>query len=132
MLQREHTLCAYQIAVLKSLHFPEMRRRWYQITQADQLSNEWIYDRQATTFISWLENDEPDDGLYYIVGRVCSLKSCSNSSLTNAQNKAGSGKSTLMKFVFENPVTTKYLKMWAGDSVLHQASYYFWNQGTEM
>jgi len=37
-----------------------------------------------------------------------------------------------MKFVSENPVTTKYLKTWAGDSVLHQASYYFWNQGTEM
>lgn len=37
-----------------------------------------------------------------------------------------------MKFVFENSVTTNYLKRWAGDSVLHQASYYFWNQGAEM
>jgi hypothetical protein len=73
MLQREHTLCAYQIAVLKSLHFPDIRRRWYQITQADQLSNEWIYDRQATTFVSWLESDNTDDGLYYIAGRVRSF-----------------------------------------------------------
>jgi hypothetical protein len=37
-----------------------------------------------------------------------------------------------MKSIFENPNTTECLKKWAEDSTLHQASFYFWNQGTDM
>ncbi|RWA04840.1 hypothetical protein EKO27_g10260 [Xylaria grammica] len=48
------------------------------------------------------------------------------------QNKAGSGKSTLMKFAYEDQRTTRSLEKWAGTMKLYAASYYFWNQGTEM
>ncbi|KAF1952962.1 hypothetical protein CC80DRAFT_571391 [Byssothecium circinans] len=42
------------------------------------------------------------------------------------------GKSTLMKFIYEDKRTTESLKRWAGQKNLHTASYYFWNQGTDM
>ncbi|RYP08545.1 hypothetical protein DL765_008750 [Monosporascus sp. GIB2] len=114
ILQREQSTCARQIKVLESLYFPELRRRWSQIRKADQRSNEWIYDRQQTSFMSWLESQKKGDGLFYITGR------------------AGSGKSTLMKYVYENPRTARTLEKRAGTGKLYTASYYFWNQGTEM
>ncbi|KAL2842430.1 hypothetical protein BJX68DRAFT_278355 [Aspergillus pseudodeflectus] len=114
VLQREQSTCSRQIAVLKSLYFPELRRRWHQIRDADQRSNNWIYDPGKTSFVQWLENQENDDNVFYITGR------------------AGSGKSTLMKFVFEDERTIHSLKKWSGTAKLYMAAYYFWNQGTEM
>ncbi|KAH8759553.1 hypothetical protein F5882DRAFT_479407 [Hyaloscypha sp. PMI_1271] len=114
ILQIEQSTCTRQIKVLESLYFPELRRRWYQIRKADQRSNEWIYDPQHTSFVSWLESQKKGNGLFYNTGRP------------------GSGKSTLMKFVYENQRTTQGLEKWAGTAKLYTASYYFWNQGTEM
>jgi hypothetical protein len=71
ILQREQATCTRQVKVLESLYFPELRRRWYQIRKADQRSNEWVYDPQQTSFVSWLESERKDDGLFYITGRVC-------------------------------------------------------------
>ncbi|KAJ3572627.1 hypothetical protein NPX13_g4985 [Xylaria arbuscula] len=113
-LFREQTICAQHIKLLKSLYFPELRRRWRQIPEAETQTNEWIYDPQKTSFLSWLESQNDDDGLFYITG------------------KAGSGKSTLMKFIAENERTTKSLRKWARTSKLCTAEFYFWNQGTEM
>ena len=70
-LQREQDNCTRQVKVLESLYFPELRRRWYQIRKADQRSNEWVYDPLQTSFVSWLESEKKDDGLFYITGRVC-------------------------------------------------------------
>ncbi|KAJ0416987.1 hypothetical protein BJY00DRAFT_217081 [Aspergillus carlsbadensis] len=114
VLQREQSACARQIAVLKSLYFPELRRRWHQIREADRRSNNWIYDSEKTSFVEWLEHQGQNDTVYYITGR------------------AGSGKSTLMKFVFEDERTMQSLKKWSGAAKLYMAAYYFWNQGTEM
>ncbi|KAI1750161.1 hypothetical protein F4782DRAFT_255602 [Xylaria castorea] len=113
ILQKEQSTCTLQIRVLESLYFQEIRRRWLQIRDADQRSNEWIYDPQQTAFVSWLESRKNGDGFFYITGR------------------AGSGKSTLMKFVYEDQRTTQSLEKWAGKAKLYRASYYFWNQGTE-
>ncbi|KAF1971755.1 hypothetical protein BU23DRAFT_581283 [Bimuria novae-zelandiae CBS 107.79] len=114
VLLKEQVSCSYPLEVLRILHLPEIRKRWYSIETADQRSNEWIFDRQKTSFGSWLESEEPTDGIFYITG------------------KAGSGKSTLMKFIAEDSRTMESLEKWTGDSDLHQPSYYFWNQGTEM
>ncbi|KAI0537254.1 hypothetical protein GGR58DRAFT_353751 [Xylaria digitata] len=37
-----------------------------------------------------------------------------------------------MRFVHENPHTVQSLEKWAGTAKLYTASYYFWNQGSEM
>ncbi|KAI1175867.1 hypothetical protein F4777DRAFT_548909 [Nemania sp. FL0916] len=113
MLRHEQATCVQQIKVLESLYFMEIRRRWHQIHDADQRSNEWIYDPKQTSFVPWLESQNRKDDLFYITGR------------------AGSGKSTLMKFISENRRTVQSLQKWAGEATLYTASYYFWNQGTE-
>ncbi|KAI4916207.1 hypothetical protein J4E85_010295 [Alternaria conjuncta] len=113
-LGEEHTACTKQTATIRSLYFSVLRRRWSQIPKADKASNTWIFDTALTPFTVWLESTDEHDGLFCITGR------------------AGSGKSTLMKFVTENPRTFEYLEGWAGTTKLCTASYYFWNQGYEM
>jgi len=46
--------------------------------------------------------------------------------------KAGSGKSTLIKFLYDNPRTISELKQWSKDTDLVTAGFFFWNSGTEM
>jgi hypothetical protein len=46
--------------------------------------------------------------------------------------KAGSGKSTLMKFITHHPETSAALKEWAGQHSLQTAAFYFWSTGTEL
>ncbi|KAH9207963.1 hypothetical protein DL95DRAFT_239390, partial [Leptodontidium sp. 2 PMI_412] len=64
-------------------------------------------------FMEWLRSD---NSIYWING------------------KAGSGKSTLMKFVYDDPRLMKALKSspWAGGLPVIKASFYFWYNGTEM
>lgn len=69
-LRNEQLTCARHIAILRSLHFPEIRRRWYQIERADRRSNEWIFDPEETPFTPWLESLQRKDNLFYITGRV--------------------------------------------------------------
>ncbi|KAL6912696.1 hypothetical protein FSST1_010456 [Fusarium sambucinum] len=57
---------------------------------------------------SWLEGDS---GVYWLCG------------------KAGSGKSTLMKFLHDDERTKQYLKVWVGDSEIIFASFFFYAQG---
>ncbi|KAI1283986.1 hypothetical protein F5Y07DRAFT_96079 [Xylaria sp. FL0933] len=113
LLQGEQSSCTLQIKVLESLYFPELSRRWHQIKNADIQSNAWIFDPEKTSFVSWLEGRRQGDGFFYITGR------------------AGSGKSTLMKFVAQSEHTVQSLEKWADKAKLYTASYYFWNQGTE-
>lgn len=47
-------------------------------------------------------------------------------------HKAGSGKSTLMKYVCGHGTTLEALRFWAGSRRLVTASYYFWNAGLPM
>jgi hypothetical protein len=62
-------------------------------------------------FADWLEND---GGIYWISG------------------KAGSRKSTLMKYLCGQERTSKILQKWAGSERLVFASYFFWSAGYQM
>jgi hypothetical protein len=46
--------------------------------------------------------------------------------------KAGSGKSTLMKYICDHDATLNALRSWAGSYNLVTASYFFWNAGLPM
>lgn len=105
---RERDSCITRLKVLKSLYFPELRRRFTDITNAEANTLDWLYDRSQTSFPHWLDSQH---GIYWINGL------------------AGSGKSTLMKFAAENICTTLALKRWAGDLPLYVASHYFWHHG---
>lgn len=47
------------------------------------------------------------------------------------QGKAGSGKSTFMKFLFEHSQTREHLRKWADGDVC-MAAFFFWKSGTEL
>jgi hypothetical protein len=63
------------------------------------------------SFLEWLRSG---DGIYHISG------------------KAGSGKSTLMKFLCQNPRLRSELKEWAGDKKLVFANFFFWASGDKL
>lgn len=46
--------------------------------------------------------------------------------------KAGSGKSTSLKHIYDHDKTLTALRAWAGDKQLVTARFFFWNAGTEM
>ncbi|KUJ15134.1 uncharacterized protein LY89DRAFT_587891, partial [Mollisia scopiformis] len=48
------------------------------------------------------------------------------------KGKAGSGKSTLMKFLSNHPETLNHLRAWAGNQQLITARFFFWNSGTAL
>lgn len=61
------------------------------------------------SFTDWLESN---GSIYWITG------------------KPGSGKSTLMKFINNDPRTVAHLQDWTSGSELIQAGWFFWNSGT--
>ncbi|KAH7346375.1 hypothetical protein BKA65DRAFT_399466 [Rhexocercosporidium sp. MPI-PUGE-AT-0058] len=105
-----------EIHLLLSLRFSSMRDRQAEIPIAHQKTFRWIfkdppYGEEApwSSFIDWLKTGE---GIYWVNG------------------KAGSGKSTLMRYIVENSDTRKYLQVWAGKHHLESQSFFFWNGGS--
>lgn len=105
--------------VLESLEFSGMNNRYESIESPLENTFEWIFtDSQEkypspawNTFSEWLRSGR---GVYWI------------------QGKAGSGKSTLMKFIADNYKTKENLHCWAGKSPLIVASTFLWNSGTPL
>ena len=106
--------------VLESLRFKSMNDRHEDIAEVHEKTFEWMLEgedsynapsleNQSTDFVKWLRDGE---GIYWING------------------KAGSGKSTLMRYLYHNPRTRYHLQSWAGGSVLLIAGHFFWNSGT--
>ncbi|KAH6972438.1 hypothetical protein BKA56DRAFT_660343 [Ilyonectria sp. MPI-CAGE-AT-0026] len=110
------------VRILSSLSFREMYGRKQAIPLAYANTYHWIFrDEQSDengeklewpSFPKWLQ--KKDDSLYWITG------------------KPGSGKSTLMKYIFENQQLRIDLKSYAGDLPLMLAGFFFWNPGSEV
>lgn len=130
-----------QSAFITRLRYPGMEDREGRIADAYEKTFQWIFDDQDgqekrwSNFRDWLKSDLQ---LYWITG------------------KAGSGKSTLMKFICHEEssaipskpwdATTgskgvivkrqsrceKYLRNWAAGSRLITATYFFWNSGVHL
>ena len=102
--------------ILGGLHFWAMKLREASITEAHTRTFEWIFEDQAVLrpqvkFVEWLSDG---NGIYWIAG------------------KAGSGKSTLMKYLVSEPRTESLLQTWAGTDALVVAKFFFWNAGNTM
>ena len=72
-------------------------------------SSDYGQGQPWSNFVDWLEHG---DGVYWING------------------KAGSGKSTLMRFITNELLMTKALHKWINGSDLMVSSFFFWNPGT--
>ncbi|PMD59592.1 uncharacterized protein K444DRAFT_663675, partial [Hyaloscypha bicolor E] len=99
------------------LYFPETSDRENRIVVAHKKTFRWIYsdpDSGGTpwpSFTKWLQSGS---GLYWITG------------------KAGSGKSTLMKFIYNNDLTFDNLRAWRLTIPLATGVFFFWNSGHGM
>ncbi|KAM7196618.1 hypothetical protein V8F33_006117 [Rhypophila sp. PSN 637] len=101
---------------VRHLGFPEVRIREEQVAPAHANTFEWIFlepqNQPATTWHSFTKWLESDDSLYWITG------------------KAGSGTSTLMKYIVRDQRTQKHLRVWGKKSPVQTASFYFWLAGS--
>jgi len=96
-----------------------MHHRSENISKAYSTTFEWIFRGQSQA-----QKDVPWDSLTEWLPRE-------NSSIYWITGKASSGKSTLMKFLCDDPRLSKLVEAWAEDSKLRQASFYFWNSGVD-
>ncbi|KAJ3531811.1 hypothetical protein NM208_g8717 [Fusarium decemcellulare] len=96
---------------LNSFGFEDLREREHRIKDAGTKTLDWIFEQQETNYMDWLTSK---NDVYWI------------------QGKAGSGKSTLMKYVCQHDSTKKALEQWAGACHLVTAQFFFWNPGLQM
>lgn len=106
---------------LQSLRFEEIRRRWINVVSAHHETFEWVFKDTASLehgntkigFKDWLLDE---NGHFWFEG------------------KAGSGKSTLMKFICRHAKTEEYLSSWASrvNKKLVTAKFFFWHSGTAL
>ena len=99
------------VEILQSLYFPEIDARHERIAEAHQRTYEWIYSSCDVGFADWLENG---NGVFWVSG------------------KAGSGKSTLMKLLYDDPRTREHLKSNASQQHWTIAAYFFYSSGTSL
>ncbi|RYN71864.1 hypothetical protein AA0117_g8992 [Alternaria alternata] len=103
--------------ILRWLDFRQVFWRYESITKAYGQTYEWIH-KSTTKHKNWsnfsLHLLEDRSEPYFING------------------KAGSGKSTLMKFIFDSPETDTALEEWAGASELVKLQFFFWDLGTAL
>jgi hypothetical protein len=104
-----------QDLILENLTFASMRDREEEVAEAHHKTFEWIFTEENSTrvgsnFLQWLKDD--DEGIYWI------------------DRKAGSGKSTLMRFIHNHKRTVKQLQVWAREKPLTMAGFFFWTSGS--
>ncbi|KAJ8128819.1 hypothetical protein O1611_g4813 [Lasiodiplodia mahajangana] len=106
--------------ILQLLYFGDLGSRLEGVVTPEQGTFEWIFTdpeavlrshpRLKMTFPQWLESK---DGIFHICG------------------KPGSGKSTLMKYIYRNPITKDLLAKWSHGDELLMAFFFFWRHGTQ-
>lgn len=124
--ERDITL-ACENSILKGLTFSTITDRYDEVEAAHLQTFEWIFERSPfkagqpnarkietkrwSNFVDWLRYGR---GIYWING------------------KAASGKSTLMRYIYDHGQTHKELFAWSKDVSLATAGFYFWLAGTSM
>lgn len=107
---------AIQVRILEGLQYPTMTNRYEKILDAHPETFEWAFRETKSGNLPWSSLPNwlrSSGGVYWISG------------------KAGSGKSCLMKQIFDEPRTRRYLEKWAGkEAPMCLATFFFWNSGT--
>jgi len=104
-----------QRLILQSLRFRTMDDRYEEIEPAHKKTFGWIFTepdqekKMWADFPKWLSTGT---GIYWING------------------KAASGKSTIMRYIFDDPRTENLLKEWSRQNRLIRVAHFFWNSGT--
>lgn len=103
--------------ILEYLHFQFMHQRQDTVAKSHAKTFQWVFKSPRESgapwsdFSGWLESGS---GCYWI------------------QGKAGSGKSTLIKYLSRQEETQYHLREWSNGEPLITASFYFWYAGTPL
>ena len=105
--------------VVESLSFTMISERQRRITEAHPRTYDWLFEEASIkapgspglSILDWLRTGK---GIYWVSG------------------KAGSGKSTLMKYLYNHDNTLTALCTWADKKQLVTAGHFFWYAGTDM
>jgi hypothetical protein len=108
-------LAQFELQQWKSLYFSVLNDREDQIIDAERETFEWILrpprdeHQPWSNFTNWLTSD---NSIFWI------------------QGKAGSGKSTMLKFLSNHPTVKQALDTWADKTPLVFVQFYFWHNGS--
>jgi hypothetical protein len=94
--------------IITSLNYRPRKFRYQAIEDAHTKTFKWVYKPPHDQFLQWLKSG---NGIFWLSG------------------KPGSGKSTLMKFIVDNPRTSQALATWANGKRCVTASHFFWIAG---
>ncbi|KAI1418315.1 hypothetical protein F5Y13DRAFT_176432 [Hypoxylon sp. FL1857] len=98
-------------SIKESLYVPEGDRRVTEVEDKFGHTFDWVYDKPEPGFTQWLRSGHP---LFWING------------------KPGSGKSTLMKFIFEDRRTSDLLLDWRRQNTYIRAAFFFHYRGSSI
>ncbi|VUC31189.1 unnamed protein product [Clonostachys rosea] len=98
-----------KVVLLRSFAAPERNERLEQIGKKADHTFDWVFDDRSIGLSSWLLNGE---GIFWISG------------------KPGSGKSTMLKFVWNNEVVAQLLNSWDASKNMVIANFFFHHRGT--
>ena len=111
---------AAQQKILDGLQFGQMNDRGEQIHEAHDETYRWMLQpfpsgqRRWDCFQTWVTSSSPNQHIYWIHG------------------KAGSGKSTMLKFLHDNIAVDRHLSPWADGCTVLRAVCFFWTPGTTL
>ncbi|KAK3339632.1 hypothetical protein B0T25DRAFT_618078 [Lasiosphaeria hispida] len=106
-----HPTIVESLMILRSLRAPERDRRLEQIDEAKAHSFQWVFDDMSIGFAKWLR---AGTGIFWISG------------------KPGSGKSTLMKHIYNNDRTLELITQWGSQSPQLITTFFFHHRGNAM
>ena len=104
--------------MLHSLYFSQIKERHDRIPEAHAETFNWVFLGESdpatpwANYVQWLKECDNTNGLYWVTG------------------KAGSGKSTLMRYLYDDTRTRECLAHWAAPYSPTIVSCFFWNPGT--
>ncbi|KAF4624989.1 hypothetical protein G7Y89_g13181 [Cudoniella acicularis] len=101
--------------IMKWLNFRQMSWRYEEVPLAFQQTFQWIFQQSR--------EDPWDNFADHLTKENVTVPYWIN-------GKAGSGKSTLMKFIVNDPRTEEALRIWADGEQLLVLNFFFWNLGT--
>ena len=119
--------------IINSLRFAEIADRYESILEAHKKTFEWIFKQPSRKSLHksskypFNDGDRDIDELKWV--NFAEWLRCPES-LYWITGKPGSGKSTLMKFLYNDQRTKRYLENWSGNRSLIMSGFFFWNSGT--
>lgn len=108
-----------QQKIIGSLTFPQIDERRNEIHRAHRNTYEWVLDPeqsqiQSGDLLSWAKSADRNSQVYWVYG------------------KPGSGKSTLMRYLFDELDKDLHFHPWSDDGPLLKIDYFFWSPGTPL